>query len=233
MSYLDENGVLYLWGKIKAAFASKVVATTSSDGLMSSADKTALGNKVDKVTGKGLSTNDYTTDEKNKLAGIAAKANNYSLPLASSATRGGIKLGSNFKLSNEQLELADTVSVAGLTVTGTANFTTATLMAKTLREGSDNNQVATTEFVNTAIESAIGGISGIDLQVVETLPATGVKGTIYLLSNNGAAPNQYDEYIWVNNGFEKIGSTAVDLSGYWAKNDLKSITNTQIDSMCV
>ena len=32
---------------------------------------TALGNKVDKVSGKGLSTNDYTTDEKNKLSGIA------------------------------------------------------------------------------------------------------------------------------------------------------------------
>ena len=35
---------------------------------------TALGNKVDKVSGKGLSTNDYTTDEKNKLSGIAAGA---------------------------------------------------------------------------------------------------------------------------------------------------------------
>lgn len=34
-----------------------------------------LANKVDKVTGKGLSTNDYTTAEKNKLAGIAEGAN--------------------------------------------------------------------------------------------------------------------------------------------------------------
>ena len=33
-----------------------------------------MSNKVDKVSGKGLSTNDYTTDEKNKLAGIAAGA---------------------------------------------------------------------------------------------------------------------------------------------------------------
>lgn len=33
-----------------------------------------LNDKVDKVTGKGLSTNDYTTTEKNKLAGIAAGA---------------------------------------------------------------------------------------------------------------------------------------------------------------
>lgn len=32
---------------------------------------TALGSKVDKVTGKQLSTNDYTTEEKNKLAGLA------------------------------------------------------------------------------------------------------------------------------------------------------------------
>lgn len=35
---------------------------------------TELAKKVDKVTGKGLSTNDYTTDEKNKLAGIASGA---------------------------------------------------------------------------------------------------------------------------------------------------------------
>ena len=33
-----------------------------------------FNNKVDKVTGKGYSTNDYTTAEKNKLAGIASGA---------------------------------------------------------------------------------------------------------------------------------------------------------------
>lgn len=36
---------------------------------------TALGTKVDKVTGKGLSTEDYTTAEKTKLSGIEAQAN--------------------------------------------------------------------------------------------------------------------------------------------------------------
>lgn len=38
------------------------------------AKKTELDNKVDKITGKGLSTNDFTNDEKNKLAGIEAEA---------------------------------------------------------------------------------------------------------------------------------------------------------------
>lgn len=48
-------------------------------------------NKVDKEAGKGLSTNDFTTDEKNKLAGIAENANNYALPTASRNILGGVK----------------------------------------------------------------------------------------------------------------------------------------------
>ena len=52
-----------------------------------------LATKVDKVDGKGLSTNDYTTTEKNKLAGIAANANNYTLPTATASVLGGVKIG--------------------------------------------------------------------------------------------------------------------------------------------
>lgn len=48
MAFLSYNGLLYFWHKIKAL----------------------LDGKVDKIDGKGLSTNDYTTAEKNKLAGL-------------------------------------------------------------------------------------------------------------------------------------------------------------------
>ena len=47
---------------------------------------TQIGKKVDKVDGKGLSTNDYTTEEKKKLDGIAAGANNYTHPTNHPAT---------------------------------------------------------------------------------------------------------------------------------------------------
>ena len=47
---------------------------------------TQLSGKVDKVSGKGLSANDYTTTEKNKLAGIATSANNYSHPSTHAST---------------------------------------------------------------------------------------------------------------------------------------------------
>ncbi|GEM_PF-2552792 len=50
------------------------------------AKKTDLDGKVDKVAGKGLSTNDYTTDEKDKLAGIATGANKYVHPSTHPAT---------------------------------------------------------------------------------------------------------------------------------------------------
>lgn len=64
--------------------------------------KTAdLDKKVDKVSGKGLSTNDYTTDEKTKLAGIAKGANNYTLPTASAQALGGVKVGDGINVSAE------------------------------------------------------------------------------------------------------------------------------------
>lgn len=51
-----------------------------------------LSGKVDKVAGKGLSTNDYTTADKTKLAGIAAGANNYVHPSHTAATSGLYKI---------------------------------------------------------------------------------------------------------------------------------------------
>lgn len=52
------------------------VTKTVSDAVSAAQEtlQSSIDNKVDKVTGKGLSTNDYTTDEKNKLEGIAAGA---------------------------------------------------------------------------------------------------------------------------------------------------------------
>jgi hypothetical protein len=58
-------------GTVKGGTTVKVVQTkdTSTKDVMSQKAATdALNNKVDKVTGKGLSAEDYTTTEKQKLA---------------------------------------------------------------------------------------------------------------------------------------------------------------------
>ena len=46
----------------------------TSHRVVSDTEKTAWNGKVDKVEGKGLSTNDFTTEEKNKLAIVSDNA---------------------------------------------------------------------------------------------------------------------------------------------------------------
>ena len=57
-----------------------VLSSSSENPVQNKVINTALGNKVDKVSGKGLSTNDYTTAEKTKLSGIETGANKYTHP---------------------------------------------------------------------------------------------------------------------------------------------------------
>lgn len=86
--FLDENGLLYLWGKMK----------------------TLLGGKVDKAEGKGLSSNDFTTDEKTKLA----RLENYTLTAATADTLGGVKVGPRLSISDGVLS-ADEASWDSIT----------------------------------------------------------------------------------------------------------------------
>lgn len=82
-------------------------ATVDLAGYAKTADvNTALSNKVDKVNGKGLSTNDFTAEYKSKLDSIAPNANNYSLPLAANSTRGGIQVGYAANGKNYPVQLA-------------------------------------------------------------------------------------------------------------------------------
>lgn len=64
----------------------------------------------------------------------------------------------------------------------------------------------TSSDVTSAINTAIAGITQFDYEIVQTLPATGDKGTIYLVPSSGSSPDSYDEYVYVNNAWEKLGS---------------------------
>lgn len=82
------------------AIANEVERATGVEETLNSNITQLQAQKVDKVEGKGLSTNDYTTPEKNKLAAIEAEANKYVLPAATASALGGVKIGSNITLAN-------------------------------------------------------------------------------------------------------------------------------------
>lgn len=62
------------------------LSSTSTNPVQNKVIDAALDNKVDKVSGKGLSSNDFTTTEKNKLAGIADGANKTTVDTTLSST---------------------------------------------------------------------------------------------------------------------------------------------------
>lgn len=86
--------------------------------------------------------------------------------------------------------------------------------------------------VTTAINAAIAGISGISFEIVQALPATGDPGTIYLVpAGQSVTGNIYEEWIYLNSSWEKLGTTAVDLTGvvsYDSTNEEFSADNTVI-----
>lgn len=86
--FLDMDGLTYLWGQFKEK----------------------LFGKVDKEEGKGLSSNDYTTEEKDKLKSIADNANNYVHPksgvAASSYTKVTVDVNGHVTSGNNPTTLA-------------------------------------------------------------------------------------------------------------------------------
>lgn len=84
--------------------------------------------------------------------------------------------------------------------------------------------IKSSEITPEKMSEMLGNITQIDYQVVNQLPQTGIKGTIYLVANQTALGDYYDEYIWTtrtynSNGetiteniYEKIGNTAPTIS---------------------
>lgn len=162
-----------------------------------------FNNKVDKVDGKGLSSNDYTNAEQAKLSNIEA---------------------------NAQVNVIEAVSVNGTPATITSKGINITVPT-------NNNQLTngagyqTASDVSTAISTAIANAQKISKELVDTLPVTGQDNVIYLVPNGSSSNNAKDEYMWINNAWERVGSSDVDLSGYLQTTDVVSITNAQIDNI--
>lgn len=288
---LDENRLAQLWALIKGKF-------------------------VQAETGKGLSTNDFTTDEKNKLSNIEAGANeniiegiavnnvditpvnkrvNLVVPTKVSDLTNDEKFQTDAEVasaiagSGYQANVIETVKVNGSildvdskksvnvivptdnsVLTNGAGYQTASDVSSALTNSgyqanvietvkvnnvalvpssktvnitvpTDNSVLTngagyqTAKDVTDAINEAIGGLTGISFEVVETLPTRGKTGVIYLVAHSHGAGDNYDEYVWLekSESYEKIGNTDVDLSNYVTKNDITIMTEQELADICV
>lgn len=203
--FLDNNGLLYFWQKIVNAFVKKD------------------GSKV-------LSDNNYTTAEKEKLAGL----NNYTLPKATTTTLGGIKAGAGVEVTedgtlnatgggtadavdwsnvqNKPTKLSDFMNDSG--------FQTASDVQGAINTATEG--LATEEYVNSKVSTVYKYKGSVANE--EALPESPELGDTYNLEDTGA------NVAWDGTKWDPLGMT-IDLSGYVQENDLVAITNQEIDTI--
>ncbi len=233
--YTNDSNLGYVWGRIRTLIGNMIV------------------NKVDKETGKGLSTNDYTTEDKTKLTGISAGA---------------------------EVNSIETIAVNGTVISPDANRKVSITTPTKTSDITNDSDFQTGTEVSTAIDEAISGITGIefnfDYDTVAELPATGATGTIYFIPDQNCFEettdtefiegkkyfeknqqdqfvpttdtemvsgktyytlktglNTYDEYVWsiAKQSYEMFGSAAIDTTLFWSKSELVALTNQEIDAL--
>lgn len=204
--YLSADGLLYLWSKIKAAFVSK-------------------------EAGKGLSTNDYTNDEKTKLAGLS----NYTLPTASTETLGGVKVGTGLSIASGVLSADETVPAWG-DITDKPSWIGSTKPSYTAAEvgavattsvgqangvaslGSDGKvpSAQLPSYVDDVVEGYYNGTAFYTEQAYANV-ITGATGKIYVDIGTYS----------LNSSYRYGGSTYVLITS----SDMTAITNAEIDTI--
>lgn len=173
-----------------------------------------------------VSAGDGRWAKKTDLPGLASASANGLMSKEDFSKLQGIEAGA-------QVNVLESVSVNGSVLPISGKGVAIAVPTKVSDLNNDSNFQTGTE-VDSAIAAAIAGVTQFDYQVVQSLPATGVKGTIYLVSNSGSGQNIYDEYIWMNGdptgSYEKIGTTEIDLSGYVQKTEMATIPDADIVS---
>ena len=155
-------------------------------------DPNELDNKVDKVEGKGLSTNDFTDAYKDKIDGIE---------------------------TNADVNTIETITVNGTEITPDANKNVALTVITNSVNNLLNYYLKSETYTKEEVNALINAIKTVTFEAVNVLPTANIKtNVIYLIPKTSSKnKNAKDEYINLDGtteGWELIGDTAVDLTGY-------------------
>lgn len=179
---------------------------------------------VQKETGKGLSKNDYTDEDKQKLSTLKT----YNVATTEEA---GLLSSANLTKINGLEEGAEKNVITKVKRNGTlvniSNKEVDIAVPTKLSELVDDKDLVS----KTQVQKLISDARHMKKEIVASKPSKGEEDTIYLVGPKGSGNNVYEEWIYVNNQWEKIGdtSTEVNLEGYIREEDIKAITNEEIN----
>lgn len=181
-----------------SGYATQAWVTTQLGDYTTTTDLTALlGNKVDKVEGKGLSSNDFTDTLLNKLNGIEAGANKYVLPTASSSVLGGVKVGSTLAIANGVLNLKSGIATAG-TYTKVTVDTYGRVTAGTTLVASDIPTLAISKI--SGLQTTLDGKANTDGSNATGTWGISITGSAGRLSQTGLTNENLNDFTYTDHG---------------------------------
>lgn len=197
--------------------ATKVIVDSALDGtsanpVQNAAVKAALDTKVDKAFGKGLSSNDFTTAEKIKLAGIENGANNTTVDSAMSSVSTNpvqnmvVQAALDNKVDKvwgKGLSANDYTTAEKIKLAGIDDGANKTVMDTALDYTSSNP--LTNAAVCAALDNIIAAVDDVD---DKTPPAGGTTGQVLVKNSNA----DYD-YKWAAGGGGGGDVTDVQVAG--------------------
>lgn len=185
--------------------------------------KGLLNGKVDKVDGYSLTKNDLTD---------ALKANYDAAYTHSQAAHAPADAEKNvivgLTLNGTAVSINAETRIAALTVsTDLADYSNASTKFQNDTQVATAISTALTDYsttteMNGAIAEAISKANHLKYTVVEALPTENIDtNTIYLVKKTTAeGQNAFTEYMYVNNAWEKLGDTMIDMSQYYTKTEI-------------
>lgn len=244
---MDETNLLYTLNKLKNILESGYVAQIDGKSLSTNDFTNALLEKLNGIDA-GAEANvqaDWSVTDNESDAYIANKPQN--LVQDENYVHSDNNFTNALKTKLDGIsDSADAVTATQILTSGTKiatiniNGVDVDIYAPTQQSVSFDNEMSDTsengvqnKVIKKYVDDAIGGITGIEFQIVDTLPTNGKTGVIYLVSNSGSNPNIYDEYIWLSSTetYEKIGTTDIDLSGYVLRSEMTTFTTQTIDTI--
>lgn len=212
-------------------------STTTNDNYPSEKlVKDSLDNKVDKVSGKGLSTNDYTTADKDKLAGIAAGAE------VNQNAYGNVKVGNTTVTAASATDTIEFVGGGQTTVTANTTNKTVTISSvdekvkATAKTDNVNYKILATASASPSSGNATEAVYDADITLnpsTNTISANisgnaatasaAESGSALETAINGKASSSHTHSVIINGTTKTIpasGGTAVDLGTYLTSSDV-------------
>lgn len=163
----------------------------------------------------GTSAGVMTAEQATKLAGIAGGAQVNVIEAINVN-------GSAVEITGKTVDLSIPTAVSELT--NDAGYITASVT------GLENYYTKSETYTKAEVMAIIGDLSEIHIETVESLPESGSANTFYLVpKSSSGSRNVYDEYLWINEAWELVGDTEIDLSEYLEKNaPIAAGTHTKI-----